>query len=236
MNVPIRAKTVAGFALLAFSLYLYLFYQSMESLPVGLASVSLFAVGSYLSLREVRLLEPYRKMLPFLAVGVVASLALVTLGLNAYFTNSYYADVLALSSSRLAALLLGLGGVGVHVSNNVLFFPNGAALSAGPACNGAYSTVLFLLLSLIMVADLGRGVSRRRLGVSLALGIIGVYLANALRIAFLASVLYLFGLPTMEVLHQFAGPAFFLGFVSAFWVLSLKWLRPGKITVGSKTP
>lgn len=215
-----------GLALLTASIYLYLLYQQLESLPVGLSSVSLFALGFYLGIRDIKPLDPFRRILPFLVAGAAASLALVTFGLGTYVANSYYGTALAFTSTRLTAFLLALGGVKVQVSSDVLLFPNGRALSVGPLCSGAYSTILFLLLSVVMVADLGKEAPRKRLGIALALGVLGANLANVFRIAFLASMMYLFGIDTLEVVHQFAGYVIFLAFMSAFWLLSLKWLAP----------
>lgn len=220
-----RTGTLLGVLMLALSLYLYLLYQEVESLPVGISSVVLFAAGLHLSIRNVRFLEPFRRISPFLVGGATASLALVSFGLDNYIANSYYSQLLALASARLTALLLNLGGVQVHISNAVLTFPDGRALSVGPLCSGVSSTVLFLLLSVVMVADFGKGAPKKRLVVALALGLVGANLANVFRITFLASVMYLFGLGALDVVHQFAGYAVFLGFMSAFWLLSLRWVR-----------
>jgi exosortase/archaeosortase family protein len=210
--------------MLALSFYLYLLYQGIESFPVGISSVALFAAGLHLSIRNVRFLEPFRRIAPFLVVGATASLALVSFGLDAYLANSYYSQLLALASARLTGLLFALGGVQVHVSNAVLSFPDGQALSIGPLCSGVSSTVLFLLLSFVMVADVGKDASKKRLVVALALGLVGANLANMFRITFLASVMYLFGLGALDVVHQFAGYAVFLGFMAAFWLLSFRWI------------
>jgi exosortase/archaeosortase family protein len=210
---------------LAISLYLYFLYQSTESLFVGLSSVALLAVGLHLSIKNFRLLKPFRPIAPFIVIGTTGSLVLVSFGLGTYMANTYYANLLAQASARLTAFLFTAGGVDVQVSNgNVLSFSDGRALSIGPLCSGAYSTVLFLLLSVVMVADVGRSAPKKRLIVAVILGVVGANLANVLRITFLASVMYLFGLGALDVVHQFAGYAVFLGFMAIFWVASLRWM------------
>jgi exosortase/archaeosortase family protein len=215
--------------LLAISFYLYFLYQDTESLVAGLSSVALLAVGLHLSIKNFRPLEPFRPIAPFIVIGTTGSLVLVSFGLGTYMANSYYASLLAQASARLTALLFTTGGVNVRVSNgDILSFSDGRALSIGPLCSGAYSTVLFLLLSVVMVADVGRTAPKKRLIVALMLGVIGANLANVLRITFLASVMYLFGLGALDVVHQFAGYAVFLGFMAVFWITSLRWMARGK--------
>ncbi len=221
-----KGALLVGLALQALSIYLYFLYQSLEYFPVGLSSVFAFAAGSYLTLGGIRLFEPFRKMLPFLVIGAAASLVVLTFDKGAYVANSLYGTALAFASSRLTAFLLTLAGINTQVSGYVLLFPNGRALSVGPLCNGAYTTVLFLLLSFLMVADIGRRAPRRRLFVALGIGILGANLANVLRITLLASIMYLFSESTMGIIHQFAGYVIFLAFMSVFWLLSLRWLIP----------
>lgn len=223
-----------GPALLALSVYLYFVYQSTESFSSGFASIFLFAGGSYLFLSDVKVLRSFERILPFFIFGVAASLILVTYDTAAIVSSSDYAQALAFVASRLTALILSAAGVSVVVSNDVLLFHNGMALSVGPLCSGAYSTILFLLVSLVMVVDLGRNAPRRRLAIALALGVVGANLANVIRITFLASVMYLFGLDALSVVHQFAGYAVFLAFMSLFWLLSLRWLAPKKDWSGAQ--
>ena len=216
-----------GLVLLALSSCLYILYQELEVFAVGLSSVALFAVGSYILVSELRFLKPFARILPFIVVGAAVSLAIIALNLQAYIDSSAYSAFLALMAARFAAFLMVASGVNVHVSNDVLSFPNGTALSVGPLCGGAYSTILFFLLSLLMVADYGRSAPGRRLATAVALGFVGANLANVFRITFLAWVMYLFGVNTLEIVHQFAGYAVFLGFMSLFWWASLKWLNGG---------
>jgi exosortase/archaeosortase family protein len=228
LNNTRTAKAAAGLALLAGSLYLYFLYQSTELSTYGLACVSSFAVGSYLLVMDVRQLQSVRRMLPFLMLGGAFSVSLAAFGIDNYVSNSYYSQLLALAAARLTALMLAAGGVGVQVSGGVLTFPGGRALDVEPICSGASFSILFVLLSAVMVSDVGRTAPRSRLAVALVLGIIGANLANVFRITFLASIMYLMGLNALVTVHQFAGYAVFLGFMSVFWLLSLRWLSVGK--------
>lgn len=217
---------VAGIALLALSFYLYLLYQELEVYLIGFSSIASFTLGSLLILWNIKLLEPVRRIIPFMIIGATFSLALVTFRLDVNIANSYYGGMLAYASSRLSWLVLTIGGVHVQLSNTVLIFPNGIAVAIGPLCTGAYSSIAFLLLSLVMVVDIGMHAPRKRLFIALAIGLLGVNLANVFRITFLASITYLFGLSALEVVHQFAGYAIFIGFMAAFWLVSLRWLQP----------
>jgi len=229
--LKVTRKIVSGLVLLSASLYLYTLYQSTESINLGLAGVALFAVGSYLCVVEIWFLQAIRRILPFVVLGGATSLVLVTPPFSNFIVNSYYAELLAVAASWLTAFVFAAAGVHVQVVDNlILAFPNGSALSVGPICGGAYSSVLFVLLSIVMVADLGRGVPKRRIALALALGMAGANLANIFRITTLATVMYVSGLETLTVVHQFAGYAIFLAFMSGFWLMSLRWLsvRQGK--------
>lgn len=217
-------KFVAGSLSLAASLYLYLLYQQTEILLLGVFSIVAFGTGSYILISDVRQLKPFGRMLPFIVIGASATLALATLGLSSDIAESYYASVLSLLSARVTSVLFAFTGTRVPVSGDVLAFPNGTALSVGPLCSGAYSSILFMLLSLVMVADVGRSAPRKKLAAAVMLGLLGANLANVLRIVFLASVMYAYGPNALDVVHQFAGYAIFLGFMGLFWTVSLRWV------------
>ena len=224
---PRALKLIAGLASVAASAYLYLLYQQLETLLPGALSIAMFAAGSYIVLREVSWLKQFGRVLPFIVAGASASIALVVMGISSDIADSYYAAAMSLLSAKLTAFLFALAGMRVRVSGDVLSLPNGTALAVGPLCSGAYSTVLFMLLSVVMVADLGRTAPRKRLLAAVAVGLIGANLANVFRITFLASVMYYFGPGVLGVVHQFAGYAVFLGFMAAFWTVSLRWLGSG---------
>lgn len=224
MDYPRVVKLSAGIALLGVAALLYLSYQQVESLAPGAFSITAFCVGSYCVVSELGPVKSLGRILPFIVIGASGSLALVTLGASSAIAGSYYASAMSFFSARLTSFIFSLDGLRVPVSGDVLHFPNGAALSVGPLCSGAYSTILFMLLSLVMVADLCRVAPKRKLAVAVAIGLVGANLANVFRISFLASIMYLFGLNTLDVVHQFAGYAIFLGFMAAFWMLSLKWM------------
>lgn len=226
MDYPRAVKLSAGITLLGASLLLYLYYQQVESLTPGALSIAAFGVGSYCVVSEIGPLKSLGRVLPFMVVGASCSLGMVTMGFSSAIAGSYYASAMSFLSVRLTSFIFSLDGVRVPVSGDVLLFPNGTALSVGPLCSGAYSTVLFMLLSIVMVTDLSRAAPKKKLAVAVAVGLFGANFANLLRISFLASIMYLFGLNALDVVHQFAGYAVFLGFMTAFWMLSLKWLVP----------
>jgi len=227
--LKITLKVVVGLALLPFSLYFYVLYQDSEIVTLGLLSIALFSLGSYFSLSDSKLVEPFRNMLPFVVIGAGISLAFVALDLQAYITGSYYGSMLAFAASQFTATLFTIAGVHTQVLDNyVLLFPTSGAISVGPSCSGADSSLLFALLSVVMVADFGRSVRKWRLAIALTLGILGVNAANVFRITLLASVFYFSGAREMSLVHQFAGYAIFLAFVTLFWRLSLRWLAVQK--------
>lgn len=212
---------------MAASAWLYVVYQQTEVLLPGVASLIAFAVGSFFLASQVERLKPYRRTFFLLIVGASASLAAVTSELSSDIANSGYAAAMSFLSVRLSAVALWLAGVNAKVSGDVLYFPSGRALAVGPLCSGAYSSLLFVLLSCVMVADIGRTAPRRKLLVALLMGFAGANLANVFRITFLASVMYFLGVGALDVAHQFAGYAVFLGFMAFFWVLTLRWVRAG---------
>ena len=223
---------VLGIACFASSIALYLLYsQIVVSIWPGLASVAVFSLGVYVLRQEFyrwRLLKPFARILPFIIVGAFVSIIIVGFGIQTQVAGSYYASILSFVSSRFAAFLFSLSGDKVQVTGDILYFPNGRALSVGPLCSGAYSSILFGLLSLVMIADVGRNAPRGKLIVALIAGLLFANFANVLRITFLASVMYVFGLSTLDIVHQFAGYVIFLAFISVFWIVSLRWLAPNR--------
>lgn len=229
---------VLGFACLAASIALYIIYsQIVVSIWPGIASVVAFSFGVYILRQEFyrwRVLKPFARILPFIIVGAFISIIIVGFGIQTQVADSDYASALSFISSRFAAFLFSLSGEKVRVSGDILYFPNGRALSVGPLCSGAYSSLLFGLLSVVMIADVGRNAPRGKLFVALISGLLFANLANVFRITFLASVMYLFGLSTLDFVHQFAGYAIFLAFISVFWIVSLRWLTSKRqVTLGT---
>ncbi len=227
------ARLGVAVTLLVASILFYFVYQEIQIVYLAIISILSFSCALYLVRKELyrfRILEPFAKILPYIIIGAFASVILVTLGIQISVANSYYSSLLSFVSSRFAAFLLSMTGAKIEVAGNILYFPNGNALSVGPMCSGAYSSLLFGLLSFVMVADVGRRAPKGRLLVVLILGVAFAYLSNMLRITFLASLMYLFGLTTMDIAHQFAGYGIFLSFISLFWIFSLKWLATGRAT------
>ena len=93
-----------------------------------------------------------------------------------------------------------------------------------PACAGLSESVIFLAAFGVMLIDIGRKASKKKLGVIFVLGTASIFLANMLRIAFLGYVAYAFGYDALETNHMYAGVIIFLSLIGLFWWLSLRWI------------
>lgn len=96
-------------------------------------------------------------------------------------------------------------------------------LNVGVVCAGLQPGVLFLgVFGLFAWRERTTG---RRLALLLALGLLGVYLANLLRLILLALVGYQWGGSALQTAHEHAGWAIFVGWMLAYWWMVLRNLQ-----------
>jgi len=221
------AERLFAILFLVLSLYSYLQYQQDEFAYQALAGVILLGLGAHLLLSSLPILAPFRRMLPFLVTAIAITAGLASFRLLDYVAESVFGSFLASLSVSFSNLFLN--AIGIHVASRgvSLVFPPGSripGLLISPECSGAYSTLAFLGLFVLMVMDLGRKVPKGRLLTVLFFGGAMVIIANAIRISSLALAGYFLGLEPMNTLHYYGGYVVFLAVVVSFWSLSLRWL------------
>ncbi|MEA3203493.1 MAG: hypothetical protein QOI63_1168 [Thermoplasmata archaeon] len=118
------------------------------------------------------------------------------------------------------AAFLRLLGLAPRVEGQTISYltPRGPlSLEVGAACSGVQAMALFAgVLALFLVAERPGG---RRLAVWSAIGLLGVYAANLLRLAVLALVGYAWGPAALLRAHAEAGWMFFVA-----WAILFAWL------------
>lgn len=119
--------------------------------------------------------------------------------------------------------LIGLFGMDARMLGDTvaLATPRGSLfLTVGVVCAGLYATVLFLGIFALFAWE--QRTPPRRLAAYLALGVVGLHLANVLRLALLAVVGHRWGAAALQTAHQHAGWVLFLLWTLAFWWLVLR--------------
>lgn len=95
-------------------------------------------------------------------------------------------------------------------------------LSVGVVCAGIQPSILFLGVFGLYAWE--EKTSGKRLALLLALGLVGVYLANLARLILLGLVGYHWGGAALQTTHAHAGWALFVGWMLAYWWLVLRRL------------
>lgn len=215
-----------------------LLFTLVSGSPLDLPKVSLLAFGTALALaapfldREVRL--PGRRVpvasLVACALPVLGA-PLAVWGVQALFEGAVgTTPVEALVRfGLLAPLAAFLGALGLHPSvhgQTVTYAtPRGPlSVEVGAACSGVQAMALFAgVLALYLVAERPGG---RRLALWSCIGLLGVYVANLLRLAALALVGYQWGPEALVRAHAEAGWVFFVAWAVAFARLARSPARP----------
>lgn len=105
--------------------------------------------------------------------------------------------------------------------------PRGALfLSVGVVCAGLYASVLFLGVFALFAWE--RRTPPARLAAYLAVGLLGLHVANVLRLVLLGVVGYRWGGDALQSFHQHAGWVLFLVWSIGFWAVVLRRMEgPG---------
>lgn len=121
------------------------------------------------------------------------------------------------------AAALGVSGIDVGMMGDTLRLatPRGALfLTVGVVCAGLYAAAIFLgVFALFAWQQETKG---WRLAAYLALGLVGLHVANVIRLVLLALVGYRWGGDALQSFHRHAGWVLFLLWTLAFWWLVLR--------------
>ena len=220
-------RIVLGLAFMATALLIHFLYEVKRTALLAPLGIILFALGFYLSLSKIKFLKPFRSMLPFLIVAILAMWAFLTTGWDAYIVDSDYGILLTDLTIRLTVAVLNGAGINVVRDGGSLVFPSDSkvqSITIDARCSGAHSSIIFLVAFALMLVDVGRRASKRKLLVCFIIGGLGAYLAGMLRISLLGLIGHFFGYNALQVTHLYSGYLIFLALITAFWWLSLRWL------------
>jgi exosortase len=138
---------------------------------------------------------------------------------------------------------VNLLGIGATVSGQIVTMnlPNGIpiTLEVSSACTGLQGILAFGMLSTMALLDMKPRASR--LVPIFAIGFIGAFLINIVRLLVVFLTFEYFGISAGETMHVYFGYLIFLVWVLAFWALAFKYLVPthpvpAKIIAGAKAP
>jgi exosortase/archaeosortase family protein len=223
----IGLKTSLGLTLIALSFIIYGLFQSTKTeyfFPLGVAS---FVFGFHLVLSKVKAFQSIKKVLTVMVIAVSVILIFVIEGWDKAILNSSYAMMFAKVTTKFVVLFLNFFAIHATQYGDSIIFPSDSKIPqvvVTPACSGLESSAVFLAAFVLMLIDLGRKATKKKLVTIFVLGVTSIFFANMLRIAFLGYVAYAFGYDALSVDHTYSGPIIFLSLIGLFWWLSLRWI------------
>jgi exosortase len=129
-------------------------------------------------------------------------------------------------ANLMAGIMQGLG-ITTTVSGNIvtLATPTGPlALQVANACTGIKGILAFGTLSSMAVLDIK--LSPKRLVVILAIGFLGTFLTDLVRLASIFLTFFYVGVAAGETMHIYLGYSLFIAWVLIYWTISFKYLIP----------
>jgi len=228
----IGLKTILGLSLIALSFVIYALFESTNTpttkteylIPIGVIS---FGIGFHLSLSKIKSLQSIKKVLTFIVLGILVFWIFTVGGWDKYILESRYAMMFADITTKFTITILDFFGIHATQDGTSIIFPPDSKLhqvNVLPACAGLHLIAIFLAAFGLMLIDLGRKASKKKLVAIFLLGGTSIIFTNMLRIAFLGYVAYAFGYDALETNHMYAGAIIFLSLISLIWWFSLRWI------------
>lgn len=223
-----RALAVAGLG--AFAVAGVVGYNALRGSTMGVPELAIVAYGVAL-LAASRAL--HRRVLGTDVNTLVAfSFPLVLAPLSLYAVNAALASRMAqtplgwyVENTLVVPMAAGLQVFGFDatmIGDTVrMATPRGVLfLSVGVVCAGIYASVLFLGVFGLFAWE--RRTPPMRLAAYLAVGLLGLHVANVLRLVLLGMVGYKWGGDALQDFHQHAGWVLFLVWSLGFWAVVLR--------------
>lgn len=219
---PARARLVLALGLVCVTGVLA--YNLLRRSTLGPPEVAILVYGGALALASRRL-DRFGRIVAYSFPLVLAPLSLYAL--NAALAAGAGGTPLTLYIRHglvvPMALALGLFGIDVTLLGETLRLatPRGALfLTVGVVCAGLYAMILFLGVFALFAWE--QRTTGWRLAAYLSLGILGLHVANVVRLVLLALVGYEWGGEALQTFHQHAGWVLFLVWAVVFWWLVLR--------------
>lgn len=207
-------------------------YNALRGSTISAPELAILGYGAALAWAS-RDLARYGRAVAYSFPLALAPLSLYAL--NAALVSGVGATPLALyiEHGLVAPMAAALSGVGIDVAISGetlrLSTERGALfLTVGVVCAGLFAMVLFLgIFALFAWESRTRG---WRLAAYLALGLLGLHVANVLRLVLLGLVGHRWGGDALQAFHRHAGWVLFLAWGILFWWLVLRrFERPASV-------
>jgi exosortase len=141
--------------------------------------------------------------------------------------------------ANLMASFMNVLGVKTTVAGSLVVMQSGSTsllLSVEGPCTGLQGVLAFGMLSSVAVLDIKT--SRYRLGFFLAMGLIGSFLINIVRLFVVFLTFEYAGVDAGTTMHVYLGYTLFIAWVLLFWMIAFKYLPqvPSRTTLGAVRP
>jgi len=139
-----------------------------------------------------------------------------------YFVTLPVVHLLDLLGFQVTAVL-ELSGIGL--ANIIEYVHDGRLLrlGIGVGCSGLYSAGLFFSAFLAFVLARYRKVDAR-IGVGLVIGLLVTWASNIIRMVITIMTGIVYGHPALAFVHAYIGILIFIGCITVFWILIVRWL------------
>jgi len=239
-HLSFTPRAILGYVYVGFALAAYLLFQRLRATSLLIATglvftgiASLFLAYRYLSVEYETLLR-YKELLYFFVTPVLVFYFLITIGFDKYiletpFGKVWLGNVMYLSRSVLRLIGLTFSGTGNDIVLSAPDYATPVTLQVTEACSGIHSSFLFLAFFAMMLVDLRARLSRRMGAIYFAIGAMGTYSANIVRIVVLCLITTHVGFKAMKSFHDNFGFVFFIGWIFIFWFLVYRKVRVGEV-------
>jgi len=128
--------------------------------------------------------------------------------------------------ANLITSMLNMLGISASADGNVVTLTTihgkGEPLIIDAACTGIKSILAYGSLAVLMILDVKT--TNKRKALSTAIGFIGTFLVNILRLLTIFLVVYFFGIDAGLAVHIYLGYSLFIIWVFLFWIIAFKYL------------
>ena len=128
--------------------------------------------------------------------------------------------------ANLITSMLNVLGISASADGNVVALTTihgkGESLIVDASCTGIKSILAYGSLAVLMILDVKT--TNKRKALSTAIGFIGTFLVNILRLLIIFLTVYFFGLAAGLAVHVYLGYSLFIVWVFMFWIIAFKYL------------
>ena len=125
--------------------------------------------------------------------------------------------------ANLIASMLNVFGISTSVNGHLVTVERvGQPLAVDASCTGIKGILAYGSLAVLMILDVKT--TNKRKALSTAVGLIGTFLVNILRLLTIFVVAYFFGIDAGLAIHIYLGYSLFIVWVLLFWTIAFKYL------------